>query len=52
MTFQPEFQAVETDQHTCLCATVSKTCELFIEWDAPFDGFVFQDIYRHLICIL
>jgi len=52
MTFQSEFQAVETDQHTRLCAAVSKTCEPFIEWDAPFDGFVFQDINRHLRCKL
>ena len=52
MTFQSEFQAVKTDQYARLCATVSKVYEPFIEWDAPFDGFVFQDIYRQLKCPL
>lgn len=52
MTFEPEFQAVEPDQHARLCAAVSKVCELFIGWDAPFNSFVFQAIYRHLVCKL
>jgi len=47
-----KFQSVETDQHTRLCATLSQVCESFIECDAPFNSFVFQEIYRHLICVL
>ena len=39
MTFQSEFQPVKTDQYARLCATVSKVCEPFIEWDAPIPVF-------------
>ncbi len=38
MTFQTQFQAIETDQCPRLCPTVSKAREPLIKWDSPIDN--------------